>query len=326
MRHVSKAVALASLAAIAPAHADSAAAEALFRDGRALIKAGKLKEGCDKIAASEKLESSVGTLLNLGDCREKQGRLASAWAAFREAEALAKRRGDDDKRLVEAGKRAQALEPKLSNLVIEVPQPVDGLVIRRDDEVVDRGGWNTPLPVDPTSHTIVAEAPGYKPWKLDVSIDPRSRRRVVQVPRLEQAAPDEVIPAPVVINQPTTAVLRRPVVRSRTWSTTRGVAVAVGVLGAGALVTGAVFGSRADDLQDKSNMICATAVCDDITGLRLNDDARKNAQRANLAFAFGGAAAVTAGVMWFLGKPDDELVVAPMMSKTEGGVSLRGKF
>src|SRR5205085_9479358 len=117
--------------------AQSAEAGTLFRDGRALIKAGKLQQGCDKLDASNKLEPRVGTLLNLGDCREKLGKLASAWAAFRKAEAIAKRSGKDDKRMTEAGKRATALESRVSNLVIEVKQPVDGLVIKRDDEVVD---------------------------------------------------------------------------------------------------------------------------------------------------------------------------------------------
>src|SRR5262245_38536031 len=93
------AVALAGLILYVPAaRAQNAAAEALFRGGRTLIKQGNLKAGCDKLEASEKLESSVGTLLNLGDCREKLGKPASAWAAFRKAEAIAKRDGNDKKR------------------------------------------------------------------------------------------------------------------------------------------------------------------------------------------------------------------------------------
>src|SRR5262249_42741606 len=87
------------------ARAQSAEAEALFRDGRELIKAGKLAAGCERLAASERLESSVGTLLNLGDCREKLGKLASAWAAFRKAEALAKRTPGDERRQAEAARR-----------------------------------------------------------------------------------------------------------------------------------------------------------------------------------------------------------------------------
>lgn len=327
MKHVSQVV-LASLLAAAPAHADSAAAEALFREGRDLIKDGKLAAGCDKIHASNKLEPSVGTLLNLGDCREKLGQLASAWAAFRGAESLAKRKGGDDKRLAEASKRASALEPKLSNIVIEVPAPVDGLVIRRGEDIVDRAAWNTPLPVDPATHVVVAEAPGYKTWKLEVVVDPRSRRRVVQVPRLELSTDPGAspIPAPVVIQQPMTAVLVKRPTRSRTWSTTRGFAVTFGVLGAGAIVTGAYFGNRSDDRQERSDAICPAALCDDVAALRLNDDAMRDAKYANIAFAAGGAAILTGGVMWLLGKPDDELVVTPTMNAREAGVSLRGRF
>src|SRR6187549_3181233 len=93
-------VAACGLAVMPASHANaqSAGAEALFREGRRLIKEGKLDQGCAKLAASEKLESSVGTLLNLGDCREKLGQTATAWAAFRKAEAMAKRAGDDHKR------------------------------------------------------------------------------------------------------------------------------------------------------------------------------------------------------------------------------------
>src|SRR5687767_15373611 len=122
-----------------PAIAQSPEAEALFREGRNLIKAGKLEAGCDKLDASARLEPSVGTLLNLGDCREKLGRNASAWAAFRKAESLAKRDGNDKKRQQEARRRALALEPDLANITVQVGpnSKSEGLVIKRDGEVVD---------------------------------------------------------------------------------------------------------------------------------------------------------------------------------------------
>src|SRR4051812_25694892 len=118
MTHVDRiltlAIAAGCMLAAPPAHADSAGAEALFRDGRTLIKQGNLDAGCDKLEASEKLESSVGTLLNLGDCREKQGRVATAWAAFRKAESTAKLAGNDKKRQLEAHRRAAKLEDSLA--------------------------------------------------------------------------------------------------------------------------------------------------------------------------------------------------------------------
>ena len=72
------------------ARAQSAEAEMLFREGKRLIKDGKIAEGCDKLEASDRIESSVGTLLNLADCREKNQQLATAWATFRKAAASAK--------------------------------------------------------------------------------------------------------------------------------------------------------------------------------------------------------------------------------------------
>src|SRR5262245_27685397 len=152
------------------ARAQSAEAEALFRDGRSLVKRGKLAAGCDKLAASERLESSVGTLLNLGDCREKLGKLASAWAAFRKAEEMAKRSGSDDKRQAEAARRATQLEPRLSNLVVEVSGAVAGLIVRRDGEVVDAAVWNTAMPIDSGTYTIAAEAPGFVAWSAPVTV------------------------------------------------------------------------------------------------------------------------------------------------------------
>lgn len=330
MRHASWTVAVLVLAASSsPAHAQSAEAESLFREGRALLKQGKIAQGCDKLDASNQLEASVGTLLNLGDCREKLGQSASAWAAFRKAEALAKR-SSDARRRAEATRRAIRLEPRLSHLVIEVRQPVAGLVIKRDGEVIDAGGWNTALPVDPASYVITAEAEGHRAWRLEANVAPGQRRRVIVVPKLTELPAAEraiAVRAPIERSPASTRItIVEPRARSRTWSTTRGVGVAIGLAGTAALVTGAYFASRASRLQDDSDAICPTAVCDDLEGLRINDQAQQAADRANVALAIGGAAVVTAGVMWLLGTPDDELVVAPAVGDREAGVSVRGRF
>ena len=331
-------IVLAGLVLHAPvAFAQDAAAEALFREGRTLIKQGKLKQGCDKLEASEKLESSVGTLLNLGDCREKLGKLSSAWAAFRKAEATAKRAGNDRKRQQEAKKRALKLEPDLANLTVQVgpKSKSTGLVIKRDGEVIDPDLWGTSIVVDPGTHTVVAEAEGYKPWKTDVSVGKGGKRWVV-VPTLEaipeppkpaEPPPVAVTPAPtpsVVVDQP--AAAPRAVTYQETWSTTRGVAVGLAVAGAGALGAGVYFGNKANDLQSQSDSICPTATCDDPEGLRLNDRAQTQALRANVLFIAGGAAIAAATVMWFVGKPDETTVVAPSISETSVGASLTGRF
>ena len=331
------AVALAGLILYVPAAgAQNAGAEALFREGRTLIKQGNLKAGCDKLEASEKLESSVGTLLNLGDCREKLGKLASAWASFRKAEAIAKRDGNDKKRQLEAKRRALKIEPDLANITIQVgpKSKSNGLVIKRDGEVIDAEVWGDAIVVDPGSHVVVAEAPGYKPWKQELSVGKGGKRWVV-VPSLEPI-PEPPRPAtPVVIAPPaptTKVVIDQPapepryITVERTWSTTRGIAVAVGIAGAGAIGTGIYFGNRTNELASQSDAICPTTTCDDPEGLRLNERARDQAFKANVLFVAGGAAVAAATVMWFVGKPDETTVIAPSIGDTHVGASLTGRF
>jgi len=319
-------LAILSLLFCSTAHAQSAEAEALFRDGKRLIKQGKLAEGCDKIAASEKLESSVGTLLNLGDCREKQGQLASAWAAFKEAESLARRGGNDDKRMTEARKRSAALEPKLPSLEIDVQRRVPGLTIKRGDDAVDPAAWNTAVPIDPGAYTVVVEAPGKRPWRTQVTVDLRgSRRAVVSVPMLEDAPAPVVEPRPVTAEPRQVAVAQPPRRVVPTWSTTRGVAVAMLVVGAGAVGAGAYFGVHARDLEDKSDARCPQTMCGDTEGLRLNASARTSATRANIAFGTAAVAAAGATVLWFLGKPDAETVVSPTVGGGVG-ISISGRL
>lgn len=321
----------ASLLSSSSAHAQSADAEALFRQGKTLIKKGDLAGGCDKLAASEKLESSIGTLLNLGDCREKLGKYASAWAAFRRAEAMAQRSGTDDKRRGEAAKRAAALEPKLANVVIEVKSKVDGLVVKRDDETLEPATFGTPLPVDPGKIVLTAEAPGFQSWRTEIEIDPASKHRVVEVPPLVPS-PKPIAPAPtqqVTVAQPGTAlqptyVTRR--VEHGTWSGARKFSLVLGLAGAGALGTGAYFGVHSKHLQDDANRLCPESTCNDPAGLDYNDRAKQSARTANILYISGGAAVATALVVWLVGGPSDETIVVPTVGDGSVGLSLSGRL
>src|SRR5437870_12338563 len=80
-----------------PPPADKAGAELLFDQARRLMDAAKYAEACEKFAASERLEPAVGTLLNLGGCHERQGKLATAWGWYREAAAMANVRADAER-------------------------------------------------------------------------------------------------------------------------------------------------------------------------------------------------------------------------------------
>jgi len=315
---------------LATAHAQSAEAEALFRDGRDLVKQGKLAAGCDKLAASERLETSVGTLLNLGDCREKLGRLASAWAAFRKAEAMAKRANGDDRRQAEASRRAAQLEPRLPNLEIDVPHPVEGLVVRRDGELVGQAQWNTALPIDQGSYTIVAEATGYQAWRTTVPIGFGASREVVVIPPLERL-PVASSPGVAAARSPQPPIgaavppATPPTPGAGTWSTMRKLSVGVAAAGTVALGTGIAFGVHANALRDQANRRCPAVVCPDPEGLALNKRAQTAAARANGLYIAGGGTLAAAVVLWFVGI-SGETVVVPTAGDGRLGLALSGRF
>ncbi len=174
---------------------DQATARALFAEGRRLMKAGKYADACPKLEAAQKLYSSAGILLNLGDCYEKVGKTASAWTRFGEAVSVASRtnRTEDAD---EAHRRQEALEPALVRLVILVPVPVAGLVVTRDGITLDEATWGVTLPVDPGEHAIRAEASGYEPWSAPVTLSRRGETVTVKVPKLNALA------APALVEKP----------------------------------------------------------------------------------------------------------------------------
>src|SRR5262245_18728599 len=58
---------------------DSAAAQALFDQGRKLMESERWAEACPKLEESQRLDPAGGTLLHLALCREHEGRIATAW-------------------------------------------------------------------------------------------------------------------------------------------------------------------------------------------------------------------------------------------------------
>src|SRR5260221_7405355 len=96
---------LPGLALAAPR--DPAAAEALFRAGRAAADKGDYVTACPKFEESNRLDPEVGTVFNLADCDEHLGKVASAWQLFKE---VAQRLSPADERVSIATSRAAALE------------------------------------------------------------------------------------------------------------------------------------------------------------------------------------------------------------------------
>ncbi len=161
---------------------ETAAAEATFQRGKKAMSEGRFREACEDFALSEKLESSVGTLLNLGECNTKLGKLATAWASFEKAVVRAGQDGQTS-RMQYAKKRAAELKPRLTYLLVEAPSSTPGLQISRtsDGATVIVG---VPLPVDPGTFVFEAKASGFESWTKTVIAEGEGKTIKVSVPDL----------------------------------------------------------------------------------------------------------------------------------------------
>ncbi len=128
------------------------------------------------------MSSAVGTRLNLALCREKQGRTATAWSLFTELEAVLVRAGDTVRATI-AHQHGAALASQLKKIVIEVPTPPAGLVLKLDGVPLPTGALGTEIPLDPGNHNLVASAPGKKNWEQATIGKPGAERHDRPRPR-----------------------------------------------------------------------------------------------------------------------------------------------
>ncbi len=81
------------------------------------MASGAYGDACARFSESERLDPAAGTLLNLADCYERNGQLASAWLTFREATTAAEL-SDRAAWSEQASARARLLEPRLPTLTV----------------------------------------------------------------------------------------------------------------------------------------------------------------------------------------------------------------
>jgi hypothetical protein len=131
---------------------DPAAAEVHFRAGREAADRKDFDTACAEFYASEDLDPAIGTRLNLGDCEEHRGRIASAWQFFKD---VVRELPADDDRVAFAKERADALEKRLPRLTIRLAPGAGDCEVRRDEALMVKESLGRPLPVDPGEHRIV---------------------------------------------------------------------------------------------------------------------------------------------------------------------------
>jgi hypothetical protein len=316
---------VAAAPVVAAAQPSSAQAEQLFRDGRRLMSEGKLGEACAAFEASQKLDPTPATLLNLADCREKNQQIASAWGHFLEAERQTRHDPKQKAFAKTARERAARLEPRVSYLIVNVPDEsrVEGLVITRNGELVDPLTWNRALPVDGGDYVIEGKAPGHEAWSTRVTVGPEAHKESVDVPRFkavlgpkpgEQPAPDGPEDDDRIAPEGGLGGKRKA-------------AIGAGAVGVVALGAAGFF-----ELSARSKYDDSTRATNNQDLIDLYDQAVQRRKIAIGAAVFGGVCVGAAAVLWLTGgtASESESELAWRLTPTVGadvvGLTLRGGF
>jgi serine/threonine-protein kinase len=278
---------------------DAVRAEALFDEGRRLMQSGEFAAACPKFAESQTLDPAPGTALNLATCYEKAGKLASAWAAYHNAEAASSSSKQKD-RAAYAKKKVAALQPKLSRLTITVPSAatVPGLQIQLDDQPVQAPEWGVPVPHDGGSYTIQASAPGKETWVLRIELAQTEQNLVVEVRTLADAP--KAAPQPQAsAGTPTTNSTADVAIKDSSaptgatpGKTQRTIAYVVGGVGVAGLGTAGVLAVLAKTQMNKAEK----------DGSNIEAKKAENlGNAATVAVSVGGALAATGIILWLAG-------------------------
>jgi hypothetical protein len=319
---------LSVLLVAASAHAQSsssAAAQGLFDQGKALMAAGKAAQACPKFEESQRLDPGSGTLINLALCYEQTKRIASAWSTYRDAAAAARASGNAERERG-ARDRAAALAPKVSKLVLDVPDDarVPGLHIRRDGADVGDAQWGVPIPADDGSHSVSATAPGFRDWQTTVEVSAGGTTATVAIPKLEAAPGAEAEPTLGSAPHAAPDVSAPPQGGEQGSSGLGGQrigALALGGVGVAGVVVGSIFGVQAMSKHEDAKKTCAGTSCTTLEGVKAGNDAHSAANVSTIALIAGGVA-LAGGLALWLTAPKR----ATQVGLTPGGILVSRSF
>ncbi len=303
-------------------------AEALFLKAQEKMAAHDVDGACELFAKSLKVDPALGTMLNLAACHEKQGKTATAWAEFAEAQASAKRAGDTQRAEL-ARTHLTALEKTLPRIVIEIMTPTPGLRVSLDGTELPREAWGTALPLDPGDHRIEASAEGRAPFVRKITLGPSGGTDRIEVtlapitPTTSAPAGPEPGPAP---GAPALAKAGTDPLWVGGW-----VSVGVGLAGLGTAVGMGV--AMAHNVSQRDQLCPPGTPCSNQDAFSADHTARVD--RLALFVSGGiGVAAVGAGVGLLVASrrktsptsPTSRVELTPVVSPTHAGLGLRGTF
>jgi hypothetical protein len=320
----------------------ASAAEALFREGRALIAKRDYAAACPRLEESLRLDPAPGTLFNLARCYELDGRLASAWRAYGEvAAAMAATHQRERERV--ARERLSEIEPRLSFLVVQLEGDPDararvGAHVTIDDRELPASDLGQRLPVDIGEHVVALAVEGRRRREERVLVRANAETIQVRLPWIQDeartraadppsaAVPHSPEPLPSRDGLLPALSARGVVVAGRDEHGLGGRRIAALTLFGSSLVAaglGGYFGWQAFRLADESRSGCTNRGCTNGTALQEASDSHTAGDASTVSFAAAGVLAATGAILWLTGS--QSVVVAPGPSP-RAALWVQGRF
>jgi hypothetical protein len=327
----------------------SAMAEQLFREGRELVQGGNVPLALEKFEASQQLDPSLGTLLNLADCMEKLGRTASAWARFSEAEQTARLEKDRIRERA-ASEHAHSLEARLIRLrIVLAPQvSASDVTIELDGKPLAIALLGTATPVDPGEHRVVARAAGKRDWISNVQLATPGETVLVTIaemsPEPERAAsapmglveskPSLVANPPRPESETLASVTEAPTRASSGWARPGLVTIACAAVSVVALGLGTGYAIAASGAwNDAKDAGCHNGLCPTAGAQNRAETAGSRADVATVSFISAGVLAGATVVSYLLldrprpaSPPLGQVVLNATWTPSQAGASLGMAF
>jgi hypothetical protein len=282
MRQLILAALLILVAVPRPAWAGDAAAEALFRAGREAASKGDYTTACARFEESNRLESAVGTVFNLANCREKLGQIASAWQRYREVK---DRLPAGDQRIAVAEARVEALEKRLPKLTLKLAPKATNAKVIRDGVELGPGSLGVAVPVDPGQHEIVVRARGHADRQVALEIREGEHQELLLEPGQPVPGADRTGPSPAA-SQPAVGITEERETEAGAPNRTLGFVIGgIGIAGlATSMVTGAMVLSKKSTVEKEcDNKLCSPE------GIQAGESGRTLSTVSTIAFAVGAA-------------------------------------
>jgi hypothetical protein len=274
--------------AVGVAHAqgrDPVAATELFTQGREMLKTGDFDKACPLFAESLRLDPAVGTALNLAECEERRGHLASALRGWQQAINLAE--ATQDERGQVAQQRYDTLVARVPHLTIVLaPDAPKGTTVLREEVVLGKAALGRPLPLDPGKHVITVRAPDHEDAVLTaILVEGETKTLTVAPgPAIRPVAPP---PKPVELED---------------GSSQRTLAYVLGGVGAAGILAATVTGVMLLDSRKTVDAHCDDADRCDREGMDAADLGRTLVPINTIAWAVG-VAGLGAGTYLYLSAP-----------------------